>query len=132
MTPRSLVLVQLPKTMVLSFFPQLLSSIDDLYGVSCSLSDDVLATRGSWNMVGLHLLGRTMSAHEVLAAISVRPERLPSGLGILAVPLPIEQRSEIGRLCLVDTLVQTLERMVVPHNTLTTRQHQDWFVEVAT
>ena len=72
-----------------------------------------------------------MSAHEILSAISVRPERLPSGLDILAVPLPIEQRSEIARLQLVDTLVQTLERLLVPNGRLTVNEHQEWFAEVA-
>ena len=61
----------------------------------------------------------------------MRPERLPGGLGILAVPLPIEQRSEIVKLRLVDTLVQTLERMLVPNVRLTVRQHQEWFAEEA-
>lgn len=72
-----------------------------------------------------------MKTHEVLAAIFVRAERLPSGLEILAVPLPIERRSEIIRLRLVDTLVQTLERMLVPNLRLTARKQQEWFSEVA-
>ena len=67
------------------------------------LADDVLAPRGVWDVAGLQLISRTMSAHDIVSAISVRPERLPSGLGILAVPLPIEQRSELARLQLVDT-----------------------------
>ena len=72
-----------------------------------------------------------MSAHEIVSAISVRPERLPSGLGILAVPLPIEQRSELARLQLVDTIVQTLERLLVPVGQLTVQEYQEWFVDVA-
>ena len=101
------------------------------YGVDCQLADDVLAPRGVWDVAGLQLISRTMSAHDIVSAISVRPERLPSGLGILAVPLPIEQRSELARLQLVDTVVQTLERLLVPAGRLTVQEHQEWFADVA-
>ena len=46
-----------------------------------------------------------------------------SSLGILAVPLPIEQRRELARLLLVDTVVQTLERLLVPAGRLTVQEH---------
>ena len=114
MTPISLTLVQLPQTVVLTFFPDLLRDSSAFYGVECQLADDGLEARGVWDVAGLQLISRTMNAHEIVSAISVRPERLPSGLGILAVPLPIEQRSEIARLQLVDTVVQTLERLLSP------------------
>ena len=131
MTPISMTLVQLPQSVVLTFFPDLLRVSSVFYGVECQLADDRLEARGVWDVAGLQLISRTMNAHEIVSAISVRPERLPSGLGILAVPLPIEQRSEIARLQLVDTVVQTLERLIVPIGRLTVQEHQEWFADVA-
>ena len=131
MTPISMTLVQLPQTVVLTFFPDLIRVATVFYGVDCQLADDVLAPRGVWDVAGLQLISRTMSAHDIVSAISVRPERLPSGLGILAVPLLIEQRSELARLQLVDTVVQTLERLLVPAGRLTVQEHQEWFADVA-
>ena len=124
MTPISMTLVQLPQSIVNTFFPDILKDCSAFYRSACTLADDELTARGAWELAGLQLISRTMSAHEILSAISVRPERLPSGLGILAVPLPIEQRSEISRLQLVDTLVQTLERLLVPNGRLTVQEHQ--------
>ena len=87
--------LRLPQTVVLTFFPDLLRDSSAFYGVECQLADDGLEARGVWDVAGLQLISRTMNAHEIVSAISVRPERLPSGHGILAVPLPIEQRSEL-------------------------------------
>ena len=119
MTPISMTLVQLPQSVVLTFFPDLLYYCSVFYGVECLLAEDGLEARGVWDVAWLQLISRTMNAHEIVAAISVRPERLPSGLGILAVPLPIEQRSEVARLQLADTGLQTLERLLVPNGRLT-------------
>ena len=83
------------------------------------------------DLAGIQLLSRTMSAHEILSTISLRPQRLPGGQDIFAVPLPIEQRNEIAGLQLVDTVVQTLERMLVPNVRLTVRKPQEWFVDQA-
>ena len=131
MTPVNITLVQLPQTVVLTFFPDLLREASRFYGVECQLAGDGLEARGVWDVAGIQLISRTMNAHEIVTAISVKPERLPSGLGILAVPLPIEQRSEIARLQLVDTVLQTLERLLVPDGRLTVQEHQGWFAEVA-
>ena len=97
MTPVNITLVQLPQTVVLTFFPDLLRDASRFYGEECQLAADGLDARGVWDVAGIQLISRTMNAHEIVTAISVKPERLPSGLGILAVPLPIEQRSEIAR-----------------------------------
>ena len=86
MTPISMTLVQLPQSVVLTFFPDLIRVSSVFYGVECQLADDRLAARGVWDVAGIQLISRTMSANEIVSAISVRPERLPSGLGILAVP----------------------------------------------
>ena len=39
--------------------------------------------------------------------------------------------SEIARLQLVDAVVQTLERLLVPNGRLTVQEHQRWFADVA-
>ena len=85
MTPISITLVQLPQPVVHTFFPDLVRVASIFYSVDCQLADDSLDPRGVWDVAGMHLISRTMSAHEIVSAISVGPERLPSGLGILAV-----------------------------------------------
>ena len=67
-------LVQLPQSVVLTFFSDLLRVSSVFYGVVCQLADDRLAARGVWDVAGIQL----MSANEIVSAISVRPKRLPS------------------------------------------------------
>ena len=47
MTPISITLVQLPQTVVLTFFPDLVEMASSFYDVGCRLADDVLEPRGS-------------------------------------------------------------------------------------
>ena len=69
------------------------------------MAENRIQATGSWELAEVQLLGQAMSAREILAAIFVRPERLPSGLGILAVSAPLERRDDLMKLRMVDTLV---------------------------
>ena len=73
---------------------------------------------------GIHLVGKTMSAHEILATITAPPERIPGGLGILAMP-----PDEVLRTRLIDTLTRTLERMLSPNTMQTQTEPEDWFLQ---
>ena len=65
MTPISMTLVQLPQSVVLTFFPDLLRVSSVFYGVECQLADDSLSARGVWDVAGIQLISRTMSANEI-------------------------------------------------------------------
>ena len=60
---------------------------------------------------------QSMSAHEIISAISAPPERLPGGLGILSVEMPLEDEDGVQKTRLQDTLMGVLERMLCPKHT---------------
>ena len=130
MSPVNLTLVQVPREILRAFFPRLEYDSGKHYIVDCTVAEDDMSIGGCWNLAGIQLIGRALSAHEILAAISVRTERLPSGLGILAVSAPLEQRGELAKLRLVDTLFQTLERMLAPQAIVTADGESRWFEDV--
>ena len=61
----------------------------------------------------INLVGKTMSAHEILSTITAPPERLPGGLGILSVPVALESPNEVLRTRLIDTLTSNLGAFAV-------------------
>ena len=101
--------------MVRLLFPQFEHECARFYKASYSLVTDLFRMRWIWNLAGIQLLSHIINTHEILSAISVRPERLPGGLGILAIPFPIDWRSKITRLQLIDTIIETFERILVPN-----------------
>ena len=57
-------------------------------------------------------MARTMSANDIVVAVSARPEALPGGLGIMSMERPLEPTDEIHQTRLKDTLMRVLERMI--------------------
>ena len=75
----------MPKEIANFFLPDLERLSAQHYTANCSLAEDDLQPRGCWEVAGIQLISRTLSAHEIRVAITVRPQRLPNGLSILAM-----------------------------------------------
>ena len=79
MSPKNLTVVLLPTHITRSFFPELESSVAKRSNLFVDLADPPLEAQSEWQLQAIHYIGKTMSAHEILAAISAPYERLPGG-----------------------------------------------------
>ena len=62
----SMTQVQLPQSVVLTFFPDLLRDSSVFYGVECQLAGDGLEAQGVWDVAALQLTSRTMNADKIV------------------------------------------------------------------
>ena len=76
-------------------------------------------------------MARTMSANEIITAVSAKPERLPGGLGIESIKRPKEPPDEVYRTRVKDTLIWVLERMISPRTLALGIEEKVWFQETA-
>ena len=88
-TPKSITVVLLPAHVVSSFFPFLEAELGQQLAVDgwrypVHLANPPQKDAFTMTVHSINLIGKTMSAHEILSTISAPPERLPGGLGILS------------------------------------------------
>ena len=129
MTPRNITVVLLPVRIVHAFFPDLEEDLGRYFVQFVNLMDPLEQQVFDMSLHGMHLVGKTMSAHEILATISAPARPLPGGLGILAVPIPLEPPNEVLRIRLSDTLTRTLERLLSSSTMEVTTTQGDWFLQ---
>ena len=94
-TPKSITVVLLPGQVVSSFFPFLEAELGRQFAVNewryaVHLANPPMKETFTLTVDSINLIGKTMSAHEILSTISAPPERLPGGLGILSMPTALE------------------------------------------
>ena len=85
MRPHSIVMVLLPSQLAKSFFPHMEQHLRDHCGQPVSFASRACADEEVRCLGGIHLVARTMSANDIIVAVSARPERLPGGLGIMSI-----------------------------------------------
>ena len=131
---RSITVVLLPGQVVSSFFPFLEAELGRQFAVNewrspVHLANPPMKESFTLTVDSINLIGKTMSAHEILSTISAPPERLPGGLGILSIPTALEPPNEVLRTRLIDTLTRTLERMLSPISLQPNSETGDWFLQ---
>ena len=131
MRPHSIVLVLLPSQLAKSFFPQIEQHLGDHYGCPVALESRACAQEETWPLAGLNLVARTMSANDIVVAVSARPERLPGGLGIMCIEKPLETPDEFHQTQLKDTLMRVLERKISPRTLELGIDGEEWFRRTA-
>ena len=131
MSPKNLTVVLLPAHITKAFFPELECSVAERVSLFVDLAEPPTEPHSEWQLQAIHHVSKTMSAHEILAAISAPLERLPGGLGILSVSAPMEATNEILHIRILDTLTRTLERLISLHSLDQNNEHDDWFLHTA-
>ena len=81
----AVIFVLLPDQLAQSFFPDMVRYLAAHYELTVKLAKQLQYDKAVWPMVGIHLVARTMSANDIVAAVSAKPERLPGGLGVLSI-----------------------------------------------
>ena len=133
-TPKSITVVLLPGQVVSSFFPFLEAELGRQFAINewrspVHVANPPMRETFTLTVDSINLIGKTMSAHEILSTISAPPERLPGGLGILSIPTALEPPNEVLRTRLIDTLTRTLERMLSPISLQPDSETGDWFLQ---
>ena len=133
-SPKSITVVLLPGQVVTSFFPFLEAELGrqlavDEWRYAVHLANPPMRETFTLTVDCINLIGKTMSAHEILSTISAPPERLPGGLGILSISTALEPPNEVLRTRLIDTLTRTLERMLSPISLQPDTEIGDWFLQ---